>query len=138
MKIRIPMLAILLVFLSSFAVVAQEPMEDIQARMKKRFKALQDLKIKGKIGETQKGWIEAVHEENAKDLVIKKIIEAENGDREKLYKIIAKRTDTTPKTVGEQNALRIFKKAKPDALFKGKDDKWRPKKLINKKKPEPK
>ena len=25
-----------------------------------------------------------------------------------------------------------------DDLFKGKDDKWRPKKLINKKKPEPK
>jgi len=138
MKTRIPMLATLLIFLCSFAVVAQEPMEDIRTRMKERFKTLQDLKIKGKIGETQKGWIEAVHEENAKDLVIKKIIEAENGDREKLYKIIAKRSDTTPKAVGEQNALRIFKKAKPGDLFKGKDDKWRTKKLINKKKPEPK
>lgn len=127
MKIRMPVLTMLLVLLCAFAAEAQEPLEDIRARMKQRFKTLQDLKIKGKIGETQQGWIEAIHEENAKDPVIKKIIDAENGDREKLYKIIAKRTETKPKAVGQQNALRIFRKAKPDEMFKGPDGKWRPK-----------
>ncbi len=135
MKIRIPIMAILFVFLSSFAVQAEESLEDIRTRMKKRYSILKELKAKGKIGETQQGWIEAVHEENAKDKAIKTIIDDENSDREKLYKIIAKRTDTTPKAVGEQNALRILKKAGPEELFKGKDDKWRPKKKMMTDKP---
>jgi uncharacterized protein YdbL (DUF1318 family) len=135
MKTRLSLLVMLLIFVCSIPVSAQKPMEDIRARMKERFKALQDLKLEGKIGETQLGWVESVHEENAKDPAIKKIVEDENADRKELYAIIAKRTETSPKAVGEQNALRIFKKATPDELFKGPDGKWRTKKTISQKKP---
>ena len=138
MKLRILMAAILLLILGSFAAQAQEPLEGLRARMKERYALLQELKAKGRIGETREGWIEAVNEENANDEALKKIIGDENADREKLYQIMAQRTETTPKAVGEQNALRIFQKAGPDEFFKGADGKWRAKKLVEVKKPEPK
>jgi uncharacterized protein YdbL (DUF1318 family) len=136
-KTSLSLFAMLTILVCSLPADAKEPLDDIQNRMKARYMALQALKDEGKIGETADGWVEAVGEEYAEDKVIKEITHDENTDRTELYKIIARRTDTTPEEVGRQNALRIFKKAEPDEFFKGRDGNWRQKKEIAVKKPEP-
>jgi uncharacterized protein YdbL (DUF1318 family) len=135
MKTNLSLFAMLIVFVCSLPTDAQEPLKDIQNSMKERYKVLQALKAEGNVGETPDGWVEAVHEEQAEDEVIKQIIHDENADRAELYKIIAQRTNTTPEEVGKQNALRIFKKADPEEFFKGKDGKWRQKKDVTIEKP---
>jgi uncharacterized protein YdbL (DUF1318 family) len=136
MKTSLSLIAMLIVLVCSLPADAQEPLESIQNRMKERYKTLQDLKDEGMIGETPDGWVEVVHEEQAKDEAINKIIDDENTDRAELYKIIARRTDTTAEVVGKQNALRIYKKADPDELFKSQDGKWRQKKDVAIEEPE--
>jgi len=104
--------------------------DDIKASMKERYPLLTKMKEAGKIGETHLGFVEATSPENAKDAKVQEVVNGENGDRQHLYQIIAKDTDTTPELVGKNNALRIFKKAGEDELFKGADGKWRAKKDV--------
>ena len=106
---------------------------EIKVRMKERFAALQELKKEDKIGETYLGLVEPLSEKIAKNEKIMKTVNAENADRSMLYEIIAKENKTKPELVGRANALRIFKKAKPNAFFKrGEKEIWKKKKDFKK------
>lgn len=108
--------------------------DDIKARAKKRYPELKKLKEAGKIGETYLGFVEPFTKKAAKIEQVKKIVLAENADREKLYAIIAKEMKTSVEVVAKNNAIRIFKKAGDEEYFKGKDGKWRQKKSMKKRK----
>ena len=116
-----------------------ETREELKKKFEKRFKDLQKYKKAGKIGETNVGYVEALDEKYLKDKDLKKLLDAENADRTKLYKIVAKLHPTddgevTIEHVGKQNAMLKFKKAGPEEYFKGKDGKWRQKKAMLKEK----
>jgi uncharacterized protein YdbL (DUF1318 family) len=130
MKIRVFLAAFLLIFVGVSIAYAQDSKEGIKTRMKERYPQLKELKEQGKVGETHLGWVEVVEAKYGKDDAIKEIIAEENADREILYTMIAKNTEATPEEVGKQNAFRIFKKAKQEEYFKGKDGKWRQKKDV--------
>ena len=66
-----------------------------------------ELKSAGTIGETYKGYVDFVKDG---DDDAKQLVQDENSDRESLYKLIAKRTDTTAEKVAERNAKRNFEK----------------------------
>ena len=137
MKIRaifVPlMLYVLTLLLGASVSLAQDNKNDIKARMKERYSELKKLKKEGKVGETKLGSVKPVTEKYAKDKDIQKIVSAENADREKLYRTIAKEAKTTVKIVRKNNAFRIFKKASDEEYFEDREGKWRQKKKLKKK-----
>jgi uncharacterized protein YdbL (DUF1318 family) len=112
---------------------AEESKEDLKKKFEKRLEDVQKYKQAGKVGETCQGYLEALKEDYVKkDKKLKKLLEAENADRKKLYGIIAKEQSTekekvTAEDVGKQNVKIKFKKAGKDEYFKAKDGKWRKK-----------
>lgn len=101
---------------------------DLKERFKARYESLVKAKEKGKVGETFKGFVEAVDAAES-DKAIVQLIAEENADRTELYKSIAKKASTTdekttPEKVGEQNGDRNFKNAAIGTFLKGRDGKW--------------
>jgi uncharacterized protein YdbL (DUF1318 family) len=79
----------------------------IKTRMKERLPVIVDLKERGLIGENNLGFLEFHGGEKEKVGVVK----AENDDRMKVYKAIAKREGSTPENVGRRRAIKIAEKA---------------------------
>ena len=78
-----------------------DDLDDLKKRFQERASALGKLKAAGKLGETDKGYVEPVKgaELSAAD---KKLMQAENRDRRDGYKIIAKkRPGISPDKVGQ-------------------------------------
>jgi uncharacterized protein YdbL (DUF1318 family) len=103
---------------------AADSMEALQQRFAARFGALKAAKKAGKLGEVVTGFVEAVSGEAAAT----SLAAEENGDRTKLYALIAEREKTSPALVAERNAIRNFTNASPGEYLKGKDGKWQKKK----------
>ncbi len=116
------------------AVRAKEESKDaIAKRLEGRLDALQEYKDAGKLGETNRGYVEAVKPAYLKDKKLKKLVAAENEDRRKLYALVAEEQSTdeeevSVEQVGKQNAIIKFRKAAEREYFKAKDGKWRTKK----------
>jgi uncharacterized protein YdbL (DUF1318 family) len=116
------------------AVRAKEESKDaIAKRLEGRLDALQEYKDAGKLGETNRGYVEAVKPAYLKDKKLKKLVAAENEDRRKLYVLVAEEQSSdeekvSVEQVGKQNAIIKFRKAAEREYFKGKDGKWRTKK----------
>jgi uncharacterized protein YdbL (DUF1318 family) len=101
--------------------------KELKKRFEDRHEQIVELKTAGKIGETTKGYLEAVTEEAAADKKVAALLEAENADRKALYGLLAGEQKTTVEAVARQNAIFKFKKAAKSELFKGKDGTWRKK-----------
>jgi uncharacterized protein YdbL (DUF1318 family) len=102
------MLMLLCAPLATFAASKQEIIE----RQRKRLPEIAELKGQGKVGETDKGLVEAV--EGSAPAVI----EEENTDRRELYAIIAKETNASVEQVAKQVAQRNFQRAKKGEFLK--------------------
>lgn len=102
----------------------------VTARMKARFPLLAEAKDAGKIGETPQGFAEAVKAEFGKEAAIARLLAEENADRKELYGLLAKEIsaregkEVSPAAVGELNATRIYKDAKPTDWFKSRQGTW--------------
>jgi uncharacterized protein YdbL (DUF1318 family) len=116
-------------------IVAQDTKDEIKLRMKNRFAQISELKHSGKIGETPRGFAEAVNKEFAQDEKISKLITAENNDRNLLYALIAKESQTSVEEVGMGNAKRYFQKASDSDYFKTQAGEWKQKKDMMPQKP---
>jgi uncharacterized protein len=104
-----------------------DALSDLKESFRARFPTLERLKAAGKIGETSKGYVEAVKPEHLNDAEVKKTVNDENADRMKLYKIIAEQQKTTPEKVAVRNAVRNFENAKKGEWLKGDDGAWKQK-----------
>ena len=91
-------------------VVADE-LDDLKKRFQARAPALGKLKASGKLGETDKGYVEPVKgaELPAAD---KKLMQAENRDRRAGYDIIAKKRNISTAKVGQLAGAKKIKSAK--------------------------
>jgi|LQYC01.1.fsa_nt_gi hypothetical protein len=116
-------------------IAAQDTKDEIKLRMKNRFAQISELKHSGKIGETPRGFAEAVNKEFAQDEKISKLITAENNDRNLLYALIAKESQTSVEEVGMGNAKRYFQKASDSDYFKTQAGEWKQKKDMMPQKP---
>ena len=95
-------------------VLADDPaLEALRAKFKARYPKLVELQRAGKLGETSKGFVEAVRPEYLREPVVKTTRDEENADRKKLYAILAKQEGAEPGQVAERNARRNFEKARP-------------------------
>ena len=91
------------------------------------------LKSRGKVGETHKGWVKAVHDGFLSDPVnegraggqtIATFLGELNASRERLYREIAKTTGQNWKEVAEQTGARHFREARAEHWLKLAGGKW--------------
>ncbi|MBI1371196.1 MAG: DUF1318 domain-containing protein [Phycisphaera sp.] len=98
-----------------------DELDTLKQRFQERYNALQQAKSAGTIGETAAGYVEAV---KGADGATAQLLNAENGDRQKLYQILAQKAGTTADVVAAQNAQRNFQRARSGEYLKGKDGRW--------------
>ena len=91
--------------------VAADELDDLKKRFQERAPALGKLKAAGKLGETDKGYLEPVKgaELPAAD---KKLMQAENQDRRAGYNLIAENREIPPAKVGQLAGAKKIKSAK--------------------------
>ena len=87
-----------------------DELDDLKKRFKERAPALGKLKAAGKLGETDKGYVEPVKgaELPAAD---KKLMQAENRDRRTGYDIIAKKRNISLSKVGQLSGAKKIQSA---------------------------
>lgn len=134
MKTKIPAIVLLLAFLSAVPLCAAAPPGDAKAELKARFEqrhdAVNKLKKEGTVGETWQGYLEIVKEGAKLEGDAKKLFDEENGDRTKLYGIIASNVGAKGERklsvdqVAERNGRRNFQKARPGDYLKSKEGRW--------------
>jgi hypothetical protein len=123
-KIFITMISLLLSVILITGASAFAGSDKIKARMKERLPVIKSLKAEGVIGENNKGYLEFIGGNKAKE----NVVNAENSDREKVYSAIAKQQGTTVDLVGKRRATQIVKKAKPGQWLQDQSGNWYQKK----------
>jgi uncharacterized protein YdbL (DUF1318 family) len=98
--------------------------EDIKARFAKRLPVIVNLKIKGLVGENNRGYLQFVGKKKEKE----EIVNAENKDRRTLYSTIAKNRGVSVEVVEGNGAIQNAKKAKPGYWLQDANGKWYKKK----------
>lgn len=109
-------LLMLIVFFFGSVSLAQ----DIKTRMIERKPAIDALKDQGIVGENNKGFLEFVGSNRAKE----EMVSAENDDRQKIYNAIAKQQGTTADLVGNRRAVQIEEKGESGQWFQDSEGKW--------------
>lgn len=97
---------------------------EIALRMKRRYKAIQELKGSGSIGETNRGLLELIHPENIETPEqtneVQRVLAAENEDRKALYKELAMLNEDQHLSVTileRVYALKRLERAQPGEYF---------------------
>jgi len=99
-------------------------LDKLRAKFEQRYPEILKAKNAGKIGENTVGHVEIVHDEDKDDADLRKLVAAENADRDDLYRIVAELENVTPEEVAKHNALRNYKKAGPGDYLKKPDGTW--------------
>jgi len=93
----------------------------IKARLAERLPAINKLKEALVIGEDNKGYLSVRGKISAAD---KKIVDAENVDRKKIYEMLAKKTNVTVKKMQSRRAEQIAQKSKKGIWLQKADGTW--------------
>lgn len=136
MKPRIISIFILTAILAAFPLAYAQAddaarKEELKKRFIERNERLVELKLQGIVGETAEGNVEIVDPSTVQNSALKNMqafLAEENQDRQELYAILARETETTVETVIKQDVARKFKLASLEEYFKAKDGVWRKKK----------
>lgn len=127
------LLALSLLLAVASAAVAQGSRDQIQQRFRERYRALFELKVEGRIGETFEGYVQIVADVYGDDDV-EALVTAENRDRRTYYELLAvdlkkqappeQRDSITARWVGRRNAKRTFQDAEPFEHLELPDGVW--------------
>lgn len=108
-----------LLFAGVFSLNAQTASE-LKAKMKDRLPAIERLKNSGALGENNQGYLQVRKNEGD----AQSIANAENGDRQKVYKAIAAKNRTTAELVGKRRALQIVERGQKNQWFQNDRGEW--------------
>jgi uncharacterized protein YdbL (DUF1318 family) len=108
------------IIFATFGIGVSALAEDIKARFANRLPVIVDLKIKGLIGEDNRGYLQFVGKNKEKE----DIVNAENKDRRTLYSAIAKKRGVSVEEVEKNGAVQNAKKAKPGYWLQDANGKW--------------
>ena len=92
----------------------------VKARIAERLPKIDELKAKGAIGETNRGFVEA----RGSDAEAGAIVAAENSDREAVYAAIAKQTGASADQVGRSRAKQIAANSAAGVWLQREDGTW--------------
>ena len=96
-----------------------ESTADIRRRMEQRLAAIDDLKARAIVGESNRGFLEL--RGAAPD---GGVVSAENSDREQVYAEIARQTGTSPDAVGRARARKIAENSRPGVWLQRESGEW--------------
>jgi len=113
-------LALLLPFIAQ-----AEDAGTINRRMVDRIPAIDALKERKVVGESNRGFLEVRGSATADD---EKMVTEENRDRSVVYELIAKQQSTSPEAVGTARARQIAERSKAGLLLQAPDGSWYTKK----------
>ena len=113
--------SLLLAVLALFTFVSGALADDLKARMSARLPAMDGLRATGKVGENNLGYLTARTKLASKE---QSLLTAENADRKKVYRRIAKRTGESATVVGRKRAARIRKLSKPGIWLQDDNKRW--------------
>ena len=111
----IPLLMLFLLLLSPCALA-----DAVKDRMLQRLPAIADLKIKGIIGEGNRGYLGYV----TGNRVMEDVIAAENADRKTVYEIFAKQQNTSLDVVETVQGARKAEKTNPGEFYQNREGQW--------------
>ena len=94
--------------------------ENLKTRMAERLPVVIELKVKGIIGENNKGYLEFVGGKHERE----DVVNAENDDRNKVYTAISQRHGVSVEQVAQRRALQIAAEAKKGEWLQNPDGKW--------------
>ncbi len=117
--------ALSMMALLGFAVpvaLAQEP--GLKQRLEQRLPALDDLRLRQVVGETNRGFLEIRGKATPEET---QLVEEENRDRSSVYEAIAARSETTKDTVGRARAKQIAVASARGVLLQDANGTWAPK-----------
>ncbi|MFA5903364.1 MAG: YdbL family protein [Desulfobacula sp.] len=110
-------ISLLIIFLFSSSYVFADSVKD---RMIQRLPAIADLKIKGIIGENNRGYLGFV----SGSRTMEDVIAAENADRKSVYEIFAKEQNTGIDVVETVQGARKAEKANPGEFYQNREGQW--------------
>ncbi|MEM7384708.1 MAG: DUF1318 domain-containing protein [Verrucomicrobiota bacterium] len=110
---------LLLPFLA-FSASAQD-LKAVKASMGKRLAMVDKLKAAGRVGESNKGFLEARVTLTSGE---KATVKAENDDRKTVYGAIGKKSGKSALIVGQQRAITVRKASKKGVWLQAGDGKW--------------
>lgn len=102
--------------------VRSEDLGAVKARMEQRLAQVEALKLRGSVGETNRGYLEA--RGSGADA---SLISAENTDRAAVYAALAKQTGSSPDQVGRARARQIAQRARAGEWIQDERGEWRKK-----------
>jgi uncharacterized protein YdbL (DUF1318 family) len=102
---------------------AADTKEELQKRFQERLPQIEELKKAGTVGETDEAYLDFVAGRSDRAGAL---VDEENGDRRKLYDLIAGKTGTTADVVARRAAERNFERARSGEFLREKG-KWRKK-----------
>ncbi len=118
---RTTIIPFILLFLTTFFLsVSIVQSASIKERMAARIPTINELKNKGVIGENNKGFLEFREKKQPQ----KNIVNAENGDRKKVYQAIGKKQGASAALVGQRRAKAIAAKSKAGHWLQKPDGGW--------------
>jgi uncharacterized protein YdbL (DUF1318 family) len=118
----------------------EEELGALKERFIKRDPVLSRLRDEGKVGEVFDGFAAVVKAEYLDQKVgpapdsptVRAFLAEENGDRSRLYAILAEKEALTPEFIADRAAKRNFSRATPEHWLKPKDGGWVQKKDLDK------
>lgn len=99
----------------------QEDQATLQERIKGRIAQVDELKLAGKVGENNKGFLEQRASLTPEQTAL---LNAENNDRRALYAILAGRLGLSVSVVGEQRATNLRERSAAGVWLQGADGTW--------------
>lgn len=85
-----------------------------------RLAIIKALKIKGLVGENNKGFLEF----RTSDRTAEAVVNEENGERRKAYAEVAQKTGAAPEKVGTQRAVQIANGEPPGVWIQSENGSW--------------
>ncbi|MDQ8186674.1 DUF1318 domain-containing protein [Pelagicoccus sp. SDUM812002] len=104
----LPLLALLLALVPSFAIAQSSDEDAIKQRIIERVAAVDALKLAGKVGENNAGLLEQRAMLKPDEI---KLMNEENADRRALYTLVGQRIGLTATVVGQGRAEELRKKS---------------------------
>jgi uncharacterized protein len=118
---RLLLVPLLLLLVMPLAAAEARSADEVRKRMEASLPALDELRKAGRVGETNKGYLEARVRLSAAE---QKLIETENEDRKFIYQILADRANTTLEIIERARAEQIRTRSKAGVWLQSATGQW--------------
>lgn len=96
-------------------------LQEVRDRMKANLRAIERLKKAGKVGENNKGYLEARTSLTPQE---KALVKQENADRKFVYEYLARRAGVSVEEVQKARAAQIRKRSAPGLWLEDPEGRW--------------